>query len=327
MSQTQAHDPRELLLFPPLKAVRGPNGGLVLTQKYVEGIQEYAATWPGPITTIVSYRKTMTTDMDHVEIMPTDPQIALEVRPEDPAALASRVENAAMVMAFLSPFEETLGRICAEKGIPIAYTAEYAPKTERQIMHTHTTSVLRRLRRSAWIWNATRIRREMAKKAAGLQLSGTPVYDSYRPFCAESLLFFDNRVRADEILKEADLERKIADFQQDRPLRLVFGGRLIGMKGVMELPRIAQALRDRGVAFALDIFGSGPLEEELGRQIEALGLQGHVTMQVCARFSHGLGPGAAAGLRPVCVPAFAGRPVQHLSRGDGLRCADCRICQ
>ena len=86
------------------------------------------------------------------------------------------------------------------------------------------------------------------------------------------LLFFDNRVREDMLITDADFTRKTDAMTAGDPLRLVFGGRLIAMKGVQDLPRFAHALQQRGVPFTLDIYGGGPLQSALEQQIATLGL-------------------------------------------------------
>ncbi len=96
-------EPRELILLPVLKANRGPNGGLVLTQKYLDGAAEYAKSWPGLVTTLAEISSKRSTDMDHVEVLPGSIETGLEVRPADEAALAKRLEGAAAALAFLSP--------------------------------------------------------------------------------------------------------------------------------------------------------------------------------------------------------------------------------
>src|SRR5690349_23894800 len=71
----------ELILLPSLKAQRGPRGGLVLTQKFLNGVAQYAKTWPGGrVTTLVNLRDTPTSDMDHVEVMPGETTTPLEDR-------------------------------------------------------------------------------------------------------------------------------------------------------------------------------------------------------------------------------------------------------
>ncbi len=277
----------ELVALPPLKAVRGPNGGAIMTQKYIEGIQELARTWPGPITTLAGFRTSMTTDMDHVEIHGDQPVIAVEQRPDNIAQLKERLSKAAVVMTFLSPLEAYTGQICQELGVPLVYSSEYAPTTERQIVDAETQNPLLRLRRKIWIWNATRKRRAMVAQAAGLQCSGTPVYEAYRADCANSLLFFDNRVRHAEVLDDDAMAAKLAGFQQDRPLRLVFGGRLIAMKGVLELPKIAAMLTRQGTPYAMDIYGTGPLEDDLRAQIDAAGLTAQVHLKGALDFRTG----------------------------------------
>jgi colanic acid/amylovoran biosynthesis glycosyltransferase len=62
------------------------------------------------------------------------------------------------------------------------------------------------------------------------------------------------------------------DFSSDPPLIIAIG-RLIKKKGFMDLIRACALLVERGRSFRCEIFGEGPLEEQLGGQIEELGLQ------------------------------------------------------
>lgn len=122
----------ELVLLPSLRAQRGPRGGLVLTRKYLSGAAEYARFWPGPVSSLVALRSAPTTDMDHIEVLPGEAETELELRPSDENALANRLDRAAMVLGFLSPFEASTARLCARVGLPIVFTSEYSPRTERQ---------------------------------------------------------------------------------------------------------------------------------------------------------------------------------------------------
>jgi glycosyltransferase involved in cell wall biosynthesis len=117
------------------------------------------------------------------------------------------------------------------------------------------------------------VRRRILRTAAGLQCSGTPTYEQYTTRNENTLLFFDNRVPVDEVISPEALETKLAALVTgDRPLRLVFGGRLVPMKGVLELPEIATRLAQAGVAFSFEIVGSGPLEAQLAQEIARRGL-------------------------------------------------------
>ena len=277
----------ELLILPPLKAVRGPNGGLILTRKYIEGVGEFARNWSGPVTSLVAFSQTPTTDMDHSEFFPGDPATPIEPRPESETTLAARIKDAAVVLAFLSPSEAPLFALCKRLGVPVVFFAEYSPATERQIIDAETTNPLLRLRRKLWIQRATHIRRGMAAEAAGLQLSGTPVFEAYRDCNPNSLLFFDNRVRTAEVMTATQMDAKAATLAQGAPLRLAFGGRLIAMKGVADLPKLAAELGRQHVPYTLDIYGSGPLEGALRQQIAAAGLDGTVRLRGALDFRTG----------------------------------------
>lgn len=63
-----------------------------------------------------------------------------------------------------------------------------------------------------------------------------------------------------------------------KPGRLLAVGRMVEKKGFATLIDAAALLRDRGVAFDLEIVGSGPLEAALKAQVDHLGLSGHVTL-------------------------------------------------
>ena len=63
----QTGSQNELIILPVLKAMRGPRGGLVMTQKYLNGAAAYAKTWPGPVTSLVELTDTPTTDMAQLE--------------------------------------------------------------------------------------------------------------------------------------------------------------------------------------------------------------------------------------------------------------------
>jgi colanic acid/amylovoran biosynthesis glycosyltransferase len=63
-----------------------------------------------------------------------------------------------------------------------------------------------------------------------------------------------------------------ANFSSDPPL-IVAIGRLIAKKGFAHLIRACALLVEHGTSFRCEIFGEGPLEDQLRAQIEELGLQ------------------------------------------------------
>lgn len=277
-AEGQSDPSHELILLPSLRAARGPHGGLILTQKFIDGVNSYAQSWPGPVTTLVRLTDTMGTDMDHVEIMPEKFSPAFELRPSRLDDLASRIHRAALVMAFLSPFELETARLCRRLGVPIVFTSEYTLKTEMQIVDAEVSNPIRRWRRKLWLMQAEAKRRRALALSAGLQCSGSPTYEVYRHLHSNVMLFFDNRVSRSNVIDEDSLNIKLAALREGRPLRLVFGGRLIPMKGVLDLPRFAQALKRLGISFTLDIYGRGTLEERLAREIDRRGVSNEVRL-------------------------------------------------
>jgi glycosyltransferase involved in cell wall biosynthesis len=90
---------------------------------------------------------------------------------------------------------------------------------------------------------------------------------------------FDRRIRVRLVPNAIDpaglLERERA-CNRDRPLRLVYLGRLVREKGLLELMAALALLARAGRAFTLGIAGSGPLADELAAAARAAGLEAHV---------------------------------------------------
>ncbi|WP_116599823.1 MULTISPECIES: glycosyltransferase [Primorskyibacter] len=284
----KADAPRELILLPSLKARKGSEGRLVLTQKYLDGAGEYARTWPGPVTSLVNLETRPGIDMDQVETELEHPTSKLELRPGDIGTLTTRLEQAAIVLAHLSSYEAETAALCHRTGVPIVFTSEYTPRTEIQIINASTPNPLRRLRRKFYIQGVERRRRQMLRDhATGLQCSGTPTYDLYNSIAPNPMLFFDNRVPAADIIDDGALKAKCAQMASGAPLRLVFGGRITAMKGVLELPRVAKALDRHGVPYQMDIYGSGDLEKALRREIAQAALSDRVALHPPMDFRSG----------------------------------------
>lgn len=66
---------------------------------------------------------------------------------------------------------------------------------------------------------------------------------------------------------EADLRAE--RYNANRPLRIVYLGRLAADKGIFETIEAVKILRNRGIAVGLTIAGSGPASREIARAIEA----------------------------------------------------------
>lgn len=293
-----------LLLLSSIPAARGPHGGLVVTQKYQRGAAEYARHWPGPVLSLFPRAARPIAEHDAVEVRPAAPGPAVAWRPRSAALLRAYLARAALVVAPLAGEELATAELCRALGIPLIFICEYTLATELQIAAAEVSQPLRLARRAAWLYGNHRRRLAALALADGLQCSGTPTFDAYRELAREPLLFFDNRVPEAQVITPDQLADKQRALQAGAPLRLVFGGRLTAMKGVLDLPLVAAELRRRQVAFTLDIVGNGPLRDRLERELARLELRDRVRVHGAMDFVTGWVPllRARADLFVCCHP-------------------------
>lgn len=268
----------ELILLPVLKAHKATSGRLIVTQKYLNGATEYAKSWPGPVTSLFDVSPSASTDLDHVEVAGDMGGHIIEMRPRDSKALARRLQSASVAVSFLSPFEVATTELCNRIGVPVIHVSEYTLRTDWQIIDASGANSILKLRRKLWAWKAERLRRYLIGISAGLQCNGVPTYNAYREMCSDALLFFDNRVKLFDIITSERLSQKADEVRVGKPLRLVFGGRFVPMKGVLQLPEVARHLRQAGVPFELSIYGAGPEESKLRAAISRYALEDQVSI-------------------------------------------------
>lgn len=280
----------ELILLPSLKAHRNSNGRLMVTQKYLNGAAEYAKSWPGPVTSLFDISPSQSTDFDQVEVDGEMEGHVVELRPRDSRSLARRLQSASVVVSHLSPFEVATTELCNLIGVPVIHVSEYTLRTNCQIIDASDANSLLKFRRKLWAWKAERQCRYLIGISAGLQCNGLPTYQAYREICPDALLFFDNRVKQSDIITSESLAKKSNEVRAGKPLRLVFGGRFVPMKGVLQLPKVAQHLREAGVPFQLSIYGAGPEESKLRSTISRYALDDQVSIFPPMDFDNGWVP-------------------------------------
>jgi glycosyltransferase involved in cell wall biosynthesis len=268
----------ELILLPALKAHKATSGRLIVTQKYLNGATEYAKSWPGPVTSLFDVSSSASTDLDHVEVAGDMGGHIIEMRPRDSKVLARRLQSASVVVGLLSPLEVATTELCNRIGVPVIHISEYTLRTDWQIIDASGENSILKIRRKLWAWKAERLRRHLIGISAGLQCNGVPTYIAYREMCSDALLFFDNRVKHSDIISSERLAQKADEVRAGKPLRLVFGGRFVPMKGVLQLPEVARHLRQGGVPFELSIYGAGPEESKLRAAISRYALEDQVSI-------------------------------------------------
>ena len=256
-----------LTILPPVKANLLPNNEVLLPRKLIEVVVKLAKYWPGSITVVMEQTKEGD-QLDSKVFKLDELPFKLELIPFDqitPALLHQH--QSSLVLATLENRQNHISKVCKLAGVPCIYVSEYSLKTRKQIVNVSTSNLLSRLQRRIWADSQEKKQRKALAMADGLQCNGTPTYEEYKHLNHNPLFFFDTRIREDMLATEADIEMRTENRSQDMPLRLVFSGHLIKMKGADHLIEVAKALQQLKVKFEMFISGIGELEEMMYQQI------------------------------------------------------------
>jgi colanic acid/amylovoran biosynthesis glycosyltransferase len=259
-----------LLLLPSVTAKHTVDGRLIFTRKFLDGVCEYARLWQGPVLLAMETSETPNLGLDRIAVHSADLPFEIQPLPSAEAARRELISSAALVFAALVPRHVRMADLCAEENVPIAYDADNPLVVREAIIRVQTRNPLRRWRRRLWTRNLEAGYCSSIRRASGIQCNGTATFEAYRALTPLPLLYLNTRVRRDMQASEEERKARRARLLAGHPLHLVFSGRLVAMKGVLDLPRVAAALKQRGVAFMLDIFGSGDLESSLQRAVRTL---------------------------------------------------------
>ncbi|MCE9606888.1 MAG: glycosyltransferase [Planctomycetia bacterium] len=281
---------KRLVVLPSLQAVVESDGRVIVTQKFVDGMNEYAKQWHGPVTAVIEPTTELSDNLDNVAVVPAVLDFGLEVMSFRDKRLASIVAESAVVLGGTDYRQNHLAALCRNSATPFVVTTEYTLKTRRQIIAAEGSNALVRWRRNWWERSQEAANRRSVRSATGVQCNGLPTYLEYRELNEDAMLYFDTRTTYEMLPDQERLERRLAHLMSGEPLRLVFSGRLIGMKGADHLPRFAAELRRLGVPFTLDICGAGNLEDDLRAQVNKLDLYAQVRFRGCLDFKTRLMP-------------------------------------
>ena len=268
-----------LIILQPLEAKLLPNGKVLLTRKLIEAVEELNKYWDGSITVMMEQTKVDNGNIDQKVFNLNELPFTLEVISFDqitPALLHKH--QSSLVLAVPEYKQNHISKVCQLAGVPCIYVSEYSLKTRKQIVNVSTNNLLVRLRRIIWTYGQEMNQLKAIAMADGLQCNGTPTYEEYKNINRNPLFFFDTRISADMLATEADIEMRTKNRSQDAPLRLVFSGRLIKMKGADHLLEVAKELKKLKVKFEMFISGSGDLEKTMHKQIASNQLNDCVKM-------------------------------------------------
>lgn len=272
---------KTLAVLPSLTAVQRANGHIVLAGRFLTGMERYRELWDGPIVVLVESEDEAAMGLDrklggdNAELDPStvDYEIVL-LDYDDRDELAKELSRTDVALCGVHYRQNHIHEVGASVGVPVVYASEYTLRTRLQIVNASVKNPVVRARRIAWEINQERLIRTGIKRSAGLQANGTPTYDVYRDLSPSPMLFFDGRGSEEMLISSDALETRLKRLDEQRPLRLVFAGRLNHMKGADELLVVARHLLADGVPFTLDIYGGGILAEPMKKTIAEEGM-GH----------------------------------------------------
>lgn len=106
---------------------------------------------------------------------------------------------------------------------------------------------------------------------------GMDCFSAYHNMCKESHLVHNIHLKESDRISRENLDKKIQHIMQGQALRIVYAGRVAGMKGPFDWIETMNQLQTMGVDFSASWLGDGPLLEEARQRLNIKNLDGKVT--------------------------------------------------
>ncbi len=270
----QAHPPRKDrsvtgLLIVATAPVLEQGDTLRLDVKFVEGMREHCAHWPGPVRCIL--RRGAGGIPFGADYRPE--ALGFELRLLDPGQPVGAAEMAGIAAVFAAADDAgalDLGPAARRAGAILVYSLEYTLETRLQIVRLdHDRSLPRKLWSALWNLRQERRRRAALRAADGVQANGYPAYDAYRALNPRTMMYLDGRMTPALMATPEESAARAARLAAGAPLRLIHSGRLEPMKGAQDLLPVMAALHRAGVQATLDIYGTGSLRDGIAQGLGA----------------------------------------------------------
>ncbi len=281
---------RTLVLLPSLAAKKVSDTQIIITQKFLDGVHEYLKYWPGKLVVLIEEDSNLSDNLDNVTVDINQLPFLIKMVNFDSIHTQPELRNDSIVLAAVSNRQNHISTVCKYKKMPSIYISENSLRTRIQIVNATTVNVLRRIRKYIWEIHQEWKQRRAIAQASGVQCNGTPTFMAYRAINQHALLYFDTRITEDMLISKAELQEKSAYCLENRPLRLIFSGRLLKIKGVDHLVMVAAELKKLGVRFEMSICGDGDLKPLMTHQIHAFELSDSVKMMGNLEFKSELVP-------------------------------------
>lgn len=259
---------RTLLILSPV-GVPDPNADpLGLPRKFLDQLRAFAELWEGQVTVLLPRAARRDDNLDYVKTSRAELGFAARVLPTAENILRAEIRAAALVYVALVPWYVSVHPFARALRVPVVYFTDSTFEIRREIVYAQTRNPLLRWRRLLYITRLEMQYRRILREAAGIQLQDVPAYNAYASLNRAALGYFNTHMRRDMMATAEQLNARAERLRAGAPLRLVFSGRWIAIKGVQDLPRVARTLREWNVPFELDLFGGGALENTVRRALD-----------------------------------------------------------
>jgi glycosyltransferase involved in cell wall biosynthesis len=117
------------------------------------------------------------------------------------------------------------------------------------------------------------------KHSSAALLQGQDVFDAYARYCSNPRKVYHMPVSGADYVGDGELQDKLLSLRESRPLRIVYVGRTIEMKGPIDWLKTLHAAKQSGASFIATWLGDGSMLPEMRRTAESLGLGADVIFQ------------------------------------------------
>jgi len=270
-SLSDVPDAKSAILVVALCGVEPRPRSILIDRKFHEGMTGYVERLDLPFSCLMPrYTSAEASQaMDMIEIPTSELSYRVNVleKPllgaESLRVIERSLDGVALVyMGASEDLNLAVASACRRRDIPYAVVSEYTVQTELDIMRANTSSTARRIWREARIRLRKRRRLNHIASAQEVHANGYPTYWELAAANPRRMLFFDTRARAEDVIGEAELRERLAS-SAGRPPRLIYAGRYHTMKGALDVIKVGIELDRLGVDFQLDLYGKGPLREQM----------------------------------------------------------------
>lgn len=148
-------------------------------------------------------------------------------------------------------------------GVPYVAIAERSLGTNLSIARLESPNLLRRAARQLETLLAFPVEMAELARAQAVHCNGYPSYHESRRLNSRCLLFFDSRTDREEVIPAARLDSRLRELEGGRRPRVLYSGRFIPIKGVLETVEVGVELMRLGVDFELHLYGKGELRQAM----------------------------------------------------------------